>query len=79
MNASRVPIDTNSPRILSGKSPPITAAASPVEPGALGGRLEFRLNRANHSGSSPSAPMVMKMRAYPTVITSMTEVMPRKC
>ena len=62
--------------ILTGNNPPMTAAANPVTQVPFAGVLYFGCTRANQSGRSPSMPMVMKMRAWPTVMTNMTEVIP---
>jgi hypothetical protein len=54
VNASSVPIETSSPRIVTGNRPPISAASAPVMIVPMYGVLCFGCTLRKNGGSRPS-------------------------
>ena len=74
--ASSVPMETSSPRMLSGKSPEMIAQAMPVIQVVTWGVPYLGWILAKLAGSRPSLAIAKKMRGWPSSETRMTEVRP---
>ncbi len=76
IKATSVPMETSSPRIPMGSSPPKVAASTPVMSVATCGVLNRGCTAPKNCGSRPSCDIVSQMRACGMIMVMMTEVRP---